>query len=382
MGDTRFRVWFGDRPASEEELARIEEIEVTQEMDAFWEARLRMVLCLDEKGSWLHWPGETAKAFSHVRIELDIGNGRFVPLIDGPLISIDAGLDAQPGRSTATMVVRDDGVFLNRDEVVKPPFENRRHSDIVEEVFDLFKEQIKVPRIKATKAILKTTCWRGTAFQFLRELAWLNDRHVYILPGEEPGASIGCFLPDPEGAPDLPPLVMIGDNRSLANATITEEPDGAEITQARVLRANDQDITIFETSAADLGPMRELPAVPADMTPRRLLPPWDNTAEDPEAAVTARARRNGYTYRLSGEIVPGCYGAVLTPYLKVRVDAGKTLYSGDYLITQVIHRITPSLYTQRLEAKADSLTEVSGAQVAEALGGGLKLSVSSSVEIF
>jgi hypothetical protein len=382
MGDTRFRVWFGDRPASEEELARIEEIEVTQEMDAFWEARLRMVLCLDEKGSWLHWPGETAKAFSHVRIELDIGNGRFVPLIDGPLISIDAGLDAQPGRSTATMVVRDDGVFLNRDEVVKPPFENRRHSDIVEEVFDLFKEQIKVPRIKATKAILKTTCWRGTAFQFLRELAWLNDRHVYILPGEEPGASIGCFLPDPEGAPDLPPLVMIGDNRSLANATITEEPDGAEITQARVLRADDQDITIFEAGAADLGLMRELPAVPADMTPRRLLPPWDNTAEDPEAAVTARVRRNGYTYRLSGEIVPGCYGAVLTPYLKVRVDAGKTLYSGDYLITQVIHRITPSLYTQRLEAKADSLTEVSGAQVAEALGGGLKLSVSSSVEIF
>jgi hypothetical protein len=265
---------------------------------------------------------------------------------------------------------------------VKPPFENRRHSDIVEEVFDLFKEQIKVPRIKATKAILKTTCWRGTAFQFLRELAWLNDRHVYILPGEEPGASIGCFLPDPEDTPDLPPLVMIGDNRSLANATITEEPDGAEITQARVLRTDDQGITIFETSAADLGLMRELPAVPVDLTPRRLLPPWDNTAEDPEAAVTARARRSGYTYRLSGEVVPGCYGAVLTPYLKVRVDAGKTPYSGEYLITQVIHRITPSLYTQRLEAKADSLTEVSGAQVAEALGGGLKLSVSSSVEIF
>jgi hypothetical protein len=382
MGDTRFRVWFGDRPASEEELARIEEIEVTQEMDAFWEARMRMALSLDEKGTWLHWPGETAKAFSRVRIELDTGNGRFVPLIDGPLVNIDAGLDAQPGRSTATMVVRDDSAFLNRDEEVEPPFEHRSASDIAEELFGRFEQISKPPRIEATTAKPATIQRRGTVLQFLRELARVNDRHAYVLPGEEPGASIGCFLSDPEGAPDLPPLVMIGDNRSLANATITEEPDGAEITQARVLRTDDQGITIFETSAADLGLMRELPAVPVDLTPRRLLPPWDNTAEDPEAAVTARARRSGYTYRLSGEVVPGCYGAALTPYLKVRVDAGKTLYSGDYLITQVIHRITPSLYTQRVEAKADSLTEVSGAQVAEALGGGLKLSVSSSVEIF
>ena len=67
--------------------------------------------------------------------------------------------------------------------------------------------------------------------------------------------------------------------------------------------------------------------------------------------------------------MPGCYGAVLTPYNKVRVDAGATPYSGDYLITKVVHRITPSLYSQELEAKTDSATEVSGAQVAEALGG-------------
>ena len=74
--------------------------------------------------------------------------------------------------------------------------------------------------------------------------------------------------------------------------------------------------------------------------------------------------------------MPGCYGAVLTPYNKVRVDAGATPYSGDYLITKVVHRITPSLYTQELEAKTDSVTEVSAAQLAESLGGGLSMSVS------
>lgn len=381
MGDTRFRIWFGDRPASEEELARIEEIEVTQEMDAFWEARLRVALCLDANGGWLYWPGDTAQAFSRVRIEIDIGNGRFVPLIDGPLVNIDAGLDAQPGRSTATMVVRDDSAFLNRDEEVEPPFENRRHSDVVEELFRRF-EQIRDTHIEATTATIETTMRRGTVLQLLRELARVHDRHAYVLPGEERGASIGCFLPDPEDASDLPPLVMIGGNRSLTNASITEDPDGAEITHARVLRIDDLGTTTFETRAGDLGLMRTLPAVPADLTPRRLLHPGDNTAEDPESAATAQARRNGYVYRLSGHVLPGCYGAVLSPYLKVRVDAGATPYSGDFLITQVVHRITPSVYTQQLEAKADSLTEVSGAQVAEALGGGLNVSVSASVGIF
>lgn len=381
MGNTRFRIWFGDRAASEEELARIEEIEVTQEMDAFWEARLRLALCLDANGRWLHWPGDTAQAFSRVRIEIDSGNGRFEPLIDGPLVNIDAGLDSQPGRSTATMVVRDDSAFLNRDEEVEPPFENRRHSEVVEELFRRF-DQIRDTRVEATTAAVETTMRRGTVLQFLRELARVNDRHAYVLPGEERGASIGCFLPDPEEVADLPPLVMIGDNRSLANASITEDPDGAEITHARVLRVDDQGTTTFETSAGDLGLMRTLPAVPADLTPRRLLHPADNTAEDPEAAATAQARRNGYVYRLSGHVLPGCYGAVLSPYLKVRVDAGATPYSGDFLITQVVHRITPSVYTQQLEAKADSLTEVSGAQVAEALGGGLNVSVSASVGIF
>jgi hypothetical protein len=377
MGDTRFRVWFGDRPASIEELERVEEIEVTQEMDAFWEATVRMAMCLDAKGAWLDWPGDVATPFSRVRVEIDIGDGLFVPLIDGPLTAIDAGLDSQPGRSTATMVVRDDSAYLNRDEEIEPPFERRSDSDIAEELFRRF-EQIHETRIEGSTLTPETTTRRGTVLQFLRELARANDRHAYVLPGDEPGASIGCFLPDPEGAPEFPPLIMIGDDRNLADASVTEDPDGGEHTQAQVLRTDDQGVATFETSAEDLGLMRDLPAAPVDLTPRRLLNPADNTREDPAAAASGQARRNSYVYQLTGRVVPGCYGAVLTPYKKVRVDVGATPYSGDYLITKVVHRITPSLYSQELEAKTDSVSEVSGSQVAEALGGGLQSSVASA----
>jgi len=380
MADQRFRVWFGTRAAGEDELRRIEDIEVVQEMNAFWEARLRMVLCLDPGGTWLHWPGDGAAPFSRVRVELDLGGGAFTPLIDGPLVAIDAGLDSQPGRSTATMVVRDDSAFLHRDEDTEPVFEHRSASDIAREVFGRF-EQIRTTRIEATQARPESTTRRGTALQFLRELARDSDRNAYVLPGERPGESIGCFLPDPQGPAGLPPLVLVGAGRNLAGASVSQDPEGGERTRARVLRVNDQGVTTFETSAADLGLMRDLPALPADLTPRRLLHPADTT-DDPDAAASAQARRNGYVYRLSAHVVPGCYGAALVPYQKVRLDAGATPYSGDYLITRVVHRITPSLYTQQLEAKADSATAVTPAAVAEGLGGGLKLSVSVGGGLF
>ena len=381
MAGQRFRIWFGDNAATEDLLRRIEEIEVTQEMDAFWEARLTMALCLDANGAWLHWPGDANEPFSRVRVEIDVGNGRFAPLIDGPLVSIDAQLDSQPGRSTATMVVRDDSAFLNRDEEVEPPFEHRSDSQIAEELFGRF-EQLASTRIEGTGTVPETTTRRGTVLQFLRELAAQSNRHAYVLPGDESGASIGCFLPDPEGPAELPPLVLIGEGRNLSNASVTQDPDGAERTQAQVLRVDDQGVTSFETSAEDLGLMRQLPALPADLTPRRLLNPSDNTRQDPAGAASAQAKRSAYVYALTSHVIPGCYAAVLAPYQKVRVDAGATPYSGDYLITKVVHRITPSLYLQELEAKTDSVSEVSGAAVAEALGGGLQLSVSASVGIF
>lgn len=381
MGEARFRVWFGERAAGEDELRRIENIEVVQSMDATWEARVDVVLCVDEAGSWLHWPGDSAAPFSRVRIEIDPGDGSFVALIDGPLVGIDASLDSQPGRSGATLLVRDDSAFLGREEDTEPPWEFKKDSDIVEELFGRFAEIADV-RIEPTEATPASTTRRGSVLDFLHELALLNERHAYVLPGAEPGQSIGCFLPDPSDAGTLPPLVLLGSGRNLVNASITQDPDAGGEYFAQTLSTDDQGVATLQNGASELGLLRELPAVPLDLRPRRLLHPADNTRGDAAAALAAQARRDGYVYRLVSQVVPGCYAAVLNPYLKVRVDTGATPYSGDYLITRVTHRITPSQYTQELEAQADSVSAAAAADVAESLGGGLSLSFSASVGIF
>jgi hypothetical protein len=381
MSTPSFRVWFGDAEASEDELARIEEIEVTQEIDKFWEARIRTTMCLDAQGRWQHRNDLVAEAFTRMRIELDPGNGAFVPLIDGPVTSFDSRLDSQPGRSTATFVVRDDSVLLNRDEGTEV-FRDKTDSQVADEVLRSI-DQIDDTRIEPTTATHAITSRRGTKLLFLGELARVNERRVFVLPGAEPGRSIGCFLPDPRSAEgDLPPLHLIGDARNLGDATIDEDSESPERTSGRRLRLSDGALASFETSAADLGVGGDRPALPADLTPLRLLPPGDATREDPQAAVAGRARGSGYAYKLSSRVIPGCYAAALVPYLRVRIECGDTPYSGDWLVAKVVHRITPSVYTQSFEAWGDAGTEVPDAPVAEATGGGLSVSFSASVGVF
>ena len=381
MSEAKFRVWFGAAEASEDDLARIEEIEVTQEKDKFWEARVRMTMCLDAQGRWQHRPDTVAAPFSRVRIELDPGNGALVPLIDGPVVGFTSSLDSQPGRSTATFVVRDDIVFLNRDEGTEV-FRDLKDSEIADQVLRSI-PQIVDTRIEPTAASHPVTTRRGTRLLFLGELASANGRRVYVLPGAEPGSSIGCFLADAEKpSGELPALRLIGEDRNLGDATIEEDSEAPERSRGSTLRLSDGEPAAFETSAAALGIQADRPAIPQGTEPLRLLPPADTLREDAEAAVTGRARDAGYAFKLSSSVIPGCYAAVLTPYVKVRVECGSTPYSGNYLITKVVHRITPSLYSQSLEARSDGSTEVPDAPVAEAPGGGLSISFSASVGVF
>lgn len=379
MSDVSLRMYFGDRAATQSELDRIEEITVEQEMDMAWEARVRLLLCLDANGRWRHRQDEFAEPFSRVRIELKVGNGAFIPLIDGPVASFDTTMDSQPGRSHVNLVVRDDSVLLNRDEETEV-FEDRADEDIARAVFGRF-PQISNTRIQPTGAPQRVTVRRGTAIQFLRELARAHEYHAYVLPGDRRGRSIGCFLPDPDGPARYRPLVLMGADRNVADVQVLEDSEGPQRTRGSTLRLRDQQVVSAQSRTQDLTLMHEFPAVSDDQSALRQLPPEDNDREDPEVRTRAATRRASYAYRLSARLIPGCYPAVLAPYQRVSVQAGNTPYSGDYLLTKVTHRVTPSVYTQQLEAKSDSRTdpEASAGQVS---GGGVSVSFSTSSGIF
>ncbi len=377
---TEYRLFFGDRGATQEELDRVEEITVEQEIDMAWEARLKLVLCVDPQGRWQHATESFAQPFSRVRVELrpTAGKGAWIPLIDGPVAGVDSTLDSQPGRSTMTLVVRDDSVLMNRVEKVEV-FQNKTDSDVAREVFRELPGG-GTPRVESTTAPQRTTTRRGTAIVFLRQLARANGFRAYVLPGDLPGRSIGCFLPDPRSAGSLPPLILLGAARNLADIEVRENSEGPERTQGRTIRLSDQGSVSVEASQRDAGLMRPLPPVGDDQAALRLLPADENTMEDPAAQAAAQARRAAYAFRVTGRVVPGCYPAVLSPYQRVVVQTGDLPLSGEWLLTKVRHRISPDLWAQDFEALCDGKADPAG----PALPGpaGLSVALSASVKVF
>ena len=85
---TEFKVLFDDQPAPRAHLERVEEINVEQEIDMAWEARIRFQIKMDERG---RWEGEQTltEPFSRMRIDVRVNQG-FVPLIDGPVVDYES----------------------------------------------------------------------------------------------------------------------------------------------------------------------------------------------------------------------------------------------------------------------------------------------------
>lgn len=380
MADVGFRLWLGSEPATLEELARVEEIVVEQEMDVSWEARVRFALCLDEQGHWKHDKDEFAEPFSRIRVEMVV-DGTVTPLIDGSVASVDSNMDAQPGRSSLTLVVHDDRFLLDREEAVDVR-EETTEAALAAELFDELPQaqtphRIQTPENDSPRVMVR----RGTPMAYLAGLARARHWHAYVLPGDTPGSSIGCYLPDATEPATLPPLTLMGASRNLADVQVNRDGAGPERSVASSLRAEDQGQESADTSQQESALLRDFPAVPLDRQATRLLPPEENHPETVAARTAGRAARSAAAYRLAAKVMPNCYSTVLTPYNKVSIRAGDSPLSGDWLLTKVTHRITPSLYTQEIEARSDSHADTATPPDPAGGAGGLSLGFSASFSL-
>ena len=364
MGGAAFRMYFGQTPATVEQLRQVEEITVEQEMEMAWEARVRLTLCLDDNGNWVSPPNTTLRPFSRMRIEMKLGEGSFKPLIDGPIAAFDTELSASPGTSVVNLVVRDDSVLMNREEMTEI-FERKSHGTIASEVFANF-ETVAETRIGTgggASEVEAVTVRRGTPIRFLREMARVHGFLAYVLPGAEPGSSLGVFDAPATAATGHPALVLMGPKRNLQSATFRDDAEGPERTRASSLTISDQQIVASQRSYQEQDLMGALPPVSDDQGALRELPPEENTTDDPTNAAQGQNLRASYGMRMTARLVPGCYDAVLAAYDVVQVKAGTLPQSGDWLIHKVTHRITPSVYTQEIEGKRNATSDPGGGPI-------------------
>jgi len=376
MTDILFRMYLNDEPATRDQLNRVEEITVEQEVDMAWEARLKIPIWVDDEGRWSGEDEPLIAPGARIRVELKLGDEPWGPLIDGPIVDHDSEMKPEPGRSAITVIVHDDSAYLNRKDTVAR-FENLSDHKIAAQLFSEV-EQIKSTDIEETASPAVTPAppviQRGSAMQILRalarrQLARRRSVHAYVLPGERPGESVGCFKAIPTEPDGLPPLVLLGPDRNLETFTPKNEARKPSTVRAASVSLSDKRILRATSRFRDLELLgAEAPFQNESDTTDRLLGPLDDFWSDPESAAAAEADRASYSFEATGSVRTECYPAVLQPYRVVTVLGANARLSGDYQIHRVTHTLTRSTYSQSFMLKRNARSAGSGAGLLDPAG--------------
>lgn len=357
MPETRYRLFFDNSNASDLQLDMIDEIVIEQEVDMAWEARLKIPISVDERGNWTGEDEDFMKPFSRLRVEIKLGQESFTPLFDGVVTGFDSRMNSEPGQSTFTLIAQDDTFFMNREEKVVA-FENKLDHEVASQIFSDYSNLLGSTVIDDTPAsgssLSPFVVQRGTAMDILRLLARRQGLHVYVLPGEIPGESIGCFKAFPTKTDGLPALVLLGTERNIDSLHVRYCACKPSDARAATLRISDKHVVEETSRSKDAELMGDETGTAGEDTAMQLLLPQQGESVDLRQATTAKAAASSYAYEVTGSVLEEAYPNVLQPYNVVSVKAGNSPISGDYLIYKTVHTITRSQYSQSFSLKRNA----------------------------
>jgi hypothetical protein len=385
--EKEFKVFYGTTAATKEQLDAIEQIVVEQEVGRAWEARIKIPVCIAEDGSWDSENEPAYAEFARVRVEVKIGEGEFVPLIDGRIVEQQPDLNASPGLSAITLVVHDDTTLLHRDEGSEPY--TGTDSDIAMTILS-DAELGGIVEVEATTAGADTeavTNRNGTRMQMLREIMTRNPGfHAYVQPGADVSTSDAFFKKLPtEPDASLPTMFMSGSDQNIGSFSIQRNSARAATVEASHLSMSDKSVTNATASHADAPPTAgetSTGGTAIDTRVRRLDPGVGDHADLNEAAAGA-ADESSYTLSAEGSVIPSCYSAVLSPYRMVSVRLSNSRYSSDYVIYKVVHTLGISEYTQSFSVRGNAVApEASASASLPSASAALAFSFNVQVDIF
>lgn len=370
MAATLFRLWFGSSPArmksaTMDQLEHVEEIVVDQEAGMIWEAKITMHTCLTADGVWQHRPEETVQPFQRVRVEVQAGGGDWLPLIHGPVVQFLNHLSSQPGQSVVQIVIRDDSVFLHREEKTET-YEPVTDSALVKQLITAAGApvQYQLDVVTPPDDIAQPAARQGTVMQCVRLLAQAHDFQACVLPPSDPqGISVACFKPKATKPLRLLkyPLTLLGEKRTISEFQVHANFESPGKSRGSALSFKDGRVASAEGMQSEADLLNKLPALPSKDEAKRQIHPAKVRGNDPAPQTKAEATRHSPVYEGSGSLIPGRYNAVLAPYEVVQIDAGATPQSGPWRIKKVRHKLTRSAYSQEFSAESAGQNEIAAA---------------------
>jgi len=355
MVTIEYRLFVNNSPLSIEHLDRIEEIVVDQEVDLMWQAHIKIPIFLDDKGNCIKEKDQnfikslSQIMVSRIRVEVKVGKKSFVPLIDGPIVGINSPSNFKPGQSFIDVIVHDDSSYLNQEDKTGK-FENMQDDQIAAKIFEdhakIFHNN-NVEKIKQKRPI-PVVIQRGTDMQLLRMLSKRNGMHSYVLPGANPGQSIGCFKPFPTLKDGLPDLVLLGSDHNLVSFKLDNDFLKPSNFNSLYLSMVDKSISEYHCSFNNANKMVTCSSFDNKKnTASSNLSPFQNlSSADTEQMVMSKTMESSYSNEGTGSVLENCYPDVLQPYRVVCISGACTKESGDYVLTKVTHTLNRESYSQ------------------------------------
>jgi hypothetical protein len=376
-GGIEYKVWLDGKAVDAQFYTMIETVTVEQGIDLATEARIDLEMCVDKYGKWTGPGAAYAKTWQRMRIEVRNQKAAWVPLIDGPVVTWNAGMSGEPGQSIFTLVARDDTQVLNL-VAQNETFEDQTDEEVIRAMFDragdvIERLDIDAPPEQPDDRPLKHIK-RGTEMDMLRSIADPYDLHVYVMPGKI-GKSIGYVKRlATKNTSNLPVLQLAGPDRNVENFHASNDVAKATRYQGLQLDINDvsfdtavvskwtddDDSTGDDTAVGDpVALLGNEPAIDSlDKLGTEILSPYISAFRDVEELVQRWQQRSSYTITATGVVRYGCYDGVLRAYDIVGVTGVSERLCTNFLVREVTHTLSRSEYRQEFTLMTNATAKV------------------------
>lgn len=361
MAGISYQVLIDGKPLPPETIAAVQ-LEVEDHARMADMLRLQVPIAVHENGEkWTILDEDVFRRLTNIRVEVTVGKGNSVPLINSYVIESYAEFSNEPGKSLLKVVAMDPTVLMNLDEKVRP-WPDMTDSDIANAILSEYGFETDVETTTLSRQEIDTkTIQRGTDIQFLQKLAKRNGYECYVEmnPQGVSGSSKGTGHFHKPKVDNKPQGVLSINMGSATNVNTFKarfemlKPVIAQATGIEIETQSDQPASAESASVNNLG---KSSAADTDR-PRRVLISQSGMTGSGELQTYAQAMvdESSWAITAEGELNTVAYGDILRAKSPVLVRGAGKQFSGLYYVEKVLHVFTGDGYIQRFSLRRNAL---------------------------
>lgn len=356
----------GNSPAPSEVVEAIQELTVETALDTAGSFRLRLGIRQTPGGDWTLLDPSLFPPGAGLKIGVVSGSTPLPTFLFSGYVATQSVVYGETAGGSSVEIAGLDatGLMNLQDRAVAWP--NLPDALIATKIFLSYQ---MLPQVTPTGPVLiepeGTTVQRGSDIRFLRRLARRNGFEVYTLPQPNTGLEIGHFhAVSGTGPPAATLAVRAGEASSVTDLRVTQDMFRPTTVKADAVdfRHSTHSVTADQVGATVGGGTSVLSRIhPAPVT--RLTGSGLTAAGDLTAAAQADVDRAAAAVTAEGTVDASV--GPLRPGDLIRIGGAGPAHSGSWLVRKVVHRISPTTYTQRFTAARNTV----GGGLLGAIGG-------------